>query len=618
LKLHPKSTWQTFLRSLNVVLFQAIVGVVFSLNFSYSILAQTPQAPQKVVRIAMQSSESGFDCAVESSEFTGTLCDSIFDSLLQYDHLARPALLQPRTAAAMPKISADGRIYTIKIKQGIRFSDHPAFNGKPRFLTARDYAYSLKRLLDPALKAQWQFLLDNKLQGVDALIADAKKTNKFDYDRAFAGLEAPDDETLIIRLKEPDYNLSYILAMPATSAVARELAEKYGTALNEHPVGTGAYVLQEWRRSSRIVLTVSPTYREDYFQSVGSTEPLDAPILKHLQGKRLPLVPRVEISVIEEEQPRWIAFLNNEFDYLRPLPTPFADIAMPGGKMAPAYTKLGITARPDEIAWLTYTTFNMNDPVIGGYTAEKIALRRAMSLGYPVEEEIRVVEKNQALKAHSPIAEGMVGFVLEQSPTLQYDPARAKALLDMYGYKDIDGDGYRELPNGQPLVIDHASTPDQRAKSRNELWQRAMRDIGIRMTFKRVEAVPQLRKLAQLGKMPMFTYGWIADYPDGENFLQLFTTKSIGGANYSMFSLPEFDAMYQQILSMPDSTARTAIYSKMVRLIWVYNPWRVNTLKRGTILIHPWLIGMKKHPFAHDAFRYLDIDLAKLTASQRK
>lgn len=211
----------------------------------------------------------------------------------------------------------------------------------------------------------------------------------------------------------------------------------------------------------------------------------------------------------------------------------------------------------------------------------------------------------------------MAGYVAEQSPTLQFDPSRAKALLDMYGYKDINGDGYRELPNGQPLVIDHASTPDQRAKSRNELWQRAMRDIGIRMTFNKIEALPQLRKLAQLGKMPMFTYGWIADYPDGENFLQLFTTKSIGGANYSMFSYPEFDAMYQQILSMPNSPERTAIYSKMVRLIWVYNPWRVNTLKRGTILSQPWLIGLKKHPFANDAFRYFDIDLAKLQAAAK-
>ena len=581
-------------------------------------VTSTAQQSQKVVRIAMQSSENGFDCALESSEFTGTLCDSIFDPLLQYDHLARPARLQPRTAAAMPQVSADGRIYTFKIKRGIRFSDHPIFKGKPRYLTAGDYVYSIKRMLDPALKAQWQFLFGDKLQGADEVVADAKKTNKFNYDRPFIGLEAPDDETLIFRLKEPDYNFNYILAMNATSAVAREVVEKYGAAVGEHPVGTGSYVLSTWRRSSHIVLTASPTYRETYFESIGSSDPLDAPILAHLKNKRLPLVPRIEISVIEEEQPRWLAFLNNEFDYLRPLPTPFVGLAMPNGKLAEKYVKHGITARPDEVAWLTYTTFNMNDPIIGGYTAEKVALRRAMSLGYPVDEEILVVEKNQAIKAHSPIAAGMAGYVAEESPTLQFDPARAKALLDLYGYKDIDGDGFRELPNGQPLTIDHASTPDQRAKSRNELWQRAMRDIGIRMTFNRIEALPQLRKIAQLGKMPMFTYGWIADYPDGENFLQLFTTKSIGGANYSMFSMPEFDAMYQQILSMPDSPERTVIYGKMVRLIWAYNPWRVNTLKRGTILIQPWLLGLKKHPFANDAFRYFDIDLSKFPATKNK
>lgn len=367
---------------LQTIIYSGFCGVIATSSFA--------QSAGKVIRIAMQSSENSFDCAVESSEFTGTLCDSIFDPLLQYDHLARPALLQPRTAVAMPQVSADGRIYTIKIKRGIRFSDHPVFNGKPRFLTARDYVYSLKRLLDPALKAQWQFLLDNKLQGADDVVAEAKRTNKFNYDRPFIGLEAPDDETLIVRLKEPDYNLSYILAMPATSAIAREVAEKYGRAVGEHPVGTGAYVLKEWRRSSRIVLTASPTYRETYFESVGSADPLDAPILAHLKGKRLPMVPRVEISVMEEEQPRWLSFLNNEFDYLRPLPTPFVGLAMPDGKMAETYAKRGITARPDEVAWLTYTTFNMNDSVIGGYTADKIALRRAMSLGYPVEEEIRV------------------------------------------------------------------------------------------------------------------------------------------------------------------------------------------------------------------------------------
>ena len=181
----------------------------------------------------------------------------------------------------------------------------------------------------------------------------------------------------------------------------------------------------------------------------------------------------------------------------------------------------------------------------------------------------------------------------------------------MHGYVDRDGDGWREMPDGSPLVIDQATTPEQRARERNKLWSRAMSDIGIRMTFDKVEKLPDLRRQAQLGKVQSFTYGWIADYPDGENFLQLFTTKSIGGANYSLFSLPEFDQLYERIKIMPDTPERTELYRRMVHLLWVYAPWRVNSMLRNTILIHPWIIGFKKHPFAHDAWKYLDVDLGR-------
>jgi ABC-type transport system substrate-binding protein len=187
----------------------------------------------------------------------------------------------------------------------------------------------------------------------------------------------------------------------------------------------------------------------------------------------------------------------------------------------------------------------------------------------------------------------------------------------MFGYVDRDGDGWREMPDGTPLVIDQASTPEQRARQRNELWRRSMEAIGVRMTFNKVEKLPDLRKQAQLGKVQSMTYGWIADYPDGENFLQLFWGKSIGGANYALFDHPEYNTMYERIKSMPDSPERTEIYRRMVRLLWVYNPWRVNSLMRNSVLIHPWVIGYKKHPFAHEPFRYLDIDVDRLKAGGR-
>ena len=578
-----------------------------ALALAAAALAAGAADPAKIVRTAYTSAERGFDCAREADEFTGTICDNIFDSLLQYDHLARPIRLQPRAAAALPEITDGGRTYTFRIKPGIYFAPDPAFRGAKRELVAADYVYSLKRFFDPKVRAQWAFLLDGKVAGAAALVEEAKRTGRLDYDKPIEGLQAPSRYEFRLKLVEPDYNMLYILAMPATAAMAREVVEHYGEAIAEHPVGTGPFKLGKWVRSSLVTLDANPDFREEYFTTAGGEDERDAEIARHLAGKRLPLVGRIVINVIEEHQPRWLAFLNAEHDFIRSVPVEFVEMALPGGKLAPNLARQGIQVRPDEVAWVTYTTFNMNDPVVGGYTPEKIALRRAISLGYPVHEEIAIVYKNQAIKIDSPIAPGMAGYVPETSPTLEYNPAKAKALLDMYGYLDRDGDGFREMPDGSPLTIDQASNPIQRDRQRNTLWRRAMEDIGIRMTFNKVEKMPDLRQQAKAGKVQSMTYGWIADYPDGENFLQLFTTKSIGSANYTMFSLPEYDALYERVRTMPDSPERTALYRRMVHILWVYNPWRVNSMFQYTILIHPWVKGYKKHPFGHEPYRYIDV-----------
>jgi ABC-type transport system substrate-binding protein len=181
----------------------------------------------------------------------------------------------------------------------------------------------------------------------------------------------------------------------------------------------------------------------------------------------------------------------------------------------------------------------------------------------------------------------------------------------MFGFVDRDGDGYRENPDGSPLSFDHASVPTVRERQRNELWKRSMDDIGIRVTFNKVEKLPELRKQARFGKVQSMSYGWIADYPDGENFLQLMWKGSIGQANYAMFDLPEYNALYEKAKRLPDGAERNALYAKMVKLILVYVPWMVETYKAQNILMQPWLLNYRKHPFAHEPWRYLDIDLAR-------
>jgi len=573
---------------------------------------------RKVVRTAFKSAESKLDPQAESDEASGTINDHIFDALLEYDFLARPAKLRPRTAVALPEVNADGTVYTLRIKPGIFFTPDPAFKGAKRELTAQDYAYSIRRLYDPKLKSQWLFLVEGKIKGADAVMAEARKTNRYDYDKPIEGLRALDRYTLRIELSATDYGFPYVLAMPATSAVAREVAEFYGEDFHSHPVGTGPYVLKSWTRGSKMVLEANPGFREVYFEGESGDDARSQEIAARLKGKRLPIVGRFEIYIIDEDQPRWLAFLNGEHEYIRPVPEDFAQVAIPGGVVAPNLKKKGITSTPDEIAYVTYTTFNLQADIdgkrndVGGYTPERVALRRAIAMAYRIDDQIALLDKHQSARAYSPLPPGVAGYDPKfVSPTLEYNPAKAKALLDMFGFIDRDGDGYRENPDGSPLVFDHAWYPRQRERQRNQLWKSSMDDIGIRVTFDKVEKLPELRKQARFGKVQSMSYGWIADYPDGENFLQLMSRGSIGQANYAMFDLPEYNELYERAKRLPDGPERNAIYAKMVKLICVYVPWMVETYKQETILMHPWLLNYKKHPFAHEPWRYLDIDLAR-------
>jgi ABC-type transport system substrate-binding protein len=577
---------------------------------------------RKVVRTASPSAESKLDPQAESDEMSGSINDQIFDSLLEYDYLARPAKLKPRAAAALPEVSADGTTFTFRIKQGIYFTPDPAFHGRRRELVAQDYVYSIKRLLDPKLTSQWLFLVEGKIRGADALMAEAKKTKRFDYDRPIEGLVALDRYTLRIRLNNTDFGFPYVLALPATAAVAREVREYYGDDFHAHPVGTGPYFLKEWVRGSRVMLEANPDFREETFESDGGDDAYSKEITANLRGKRIPIIGRIEIYVIEEAQPRWLSFLNGEHDYIRPLPEEFAQIAMPGGTLAPNLRRKGVRTTPDEIAYTTYTTFNLLPEIdgrrndVGGYSPERVALRRAIAMAFRIDEQIAILDKHQATRAYSPLHPSVAGYDPKfVSPTLEYNPAKAKALLDMFGFVDRDGDGYRENPDGSQLSFEHASIPTVRERQRNELWKKSMDDIGVRVTFGKVEKLPELRKQAQLGKVQSFSYGWIADYPDGENFLQLFSKASIGQTNYAMFDLPEYNALYAKAKLLPDGPERNALYERMVKLILVYVPWNVETYKAQNIVMQPWLLNFKKHPFSHEPWRYLDIDLARRPAN---
>jgi oligopeptide transport system substrate-binding protein len=565
----------------------------------------------KVLHLAFSIAETSFDPVLAYDAASNSVVEEISESMLEYEYLARPMKLAPLTLERLPEVSDRGATYLCRIRKGIFFAADPAFKGKPRELVAADYAYSLKRLLDPTLRSPWTWLLEGKLIGGDALQAAAKKSGKFDYDAPMPGLEVVDRYTLRVRLTRSDYTFGYVLAMPETAAVAREVAQAYGNDLGAHPVGTGPYLLKEYQRSHRIALEANPGFRKVVFNEPIPANPDDAALARALTGKVLPLIGRVEITIIEEGQPRWLAFLRGEVDYLQPFPIDFVDELLDQGKLKPALAAKGIQhellLRPN--TWWAY--FNMEDPVVGGYTPEKIALRRAIGMGFNTDEFIRVLNHGRAVPAQGPIPPDIAGYDPTQRTQAQvYDPAAARALLDRFGYKDRDGDGYRELPDGKPLVIEYWSRPTSGERQGDELWKKNMDAIGIRMVFKK-DQQPELRKMARAGKLQMRRDGWNADYPDAENFMQLLYGPNAGQANDARFNLPEYDRLYEQARMLPDSPERTRLFDRMTELVIAYAPWKLTHHLLEDHVIQPWVIGYKAHPIRSDIWKYLDIDASK-------
>jgi ABC-type transport system substrate-binding protein len=575
--------------------------------------APAPHAadPAKVIRHAFPAAETGFDPAGAQDLYSGTIEQAIFETLLTYDYLARPAKLVPLAAESLPQVTDNGKTYTLKVMKGIYFSPDPAFKGLKRELTAEDFIYSLKRLIDPKLRSPWAWLVEDKIVGLDELAEAAKKGAKFDYDRRIPGLEAVDRYTLRVRLKDTDYNLPYVLAHEPTSAVAREVIEKYadeGGRAMSNPVGTGPYTLKEWVRSSKIILEANAGYRGFVWDFKPGSGAEDKRIVAEMKGKQMPQVGRIEVSIIEEDQARLLAFEKGELDIMN-MEAPLAPNVLDGDKLKPSFASRGVKLSRFVDPEITYHYWNMQDPVVGGLTREKIALRRAMAMTFSVEEEIRIVRNGQAVEAQFPIPPGVVGHDPSYRTSVNFDPAGANALLDRFGYKK-GADGFRTLPDGKPLVVRYTSRPETLGRQQDELWSKAFAQLGIRMEVQKLRFPDQIKAEKEC-KIMMRTASWIADYPDGENFVQLLYSKNIHQNNSACATIPEYDRLYEQSIRMPASPERDSLYHQMAKIIETYAPWRLDISRYRNQIVQPQVLGYKKHPILHSEWQYIDVDTAK-------
>ena len=364
-------------------------------------------------------------------------------------------------------------------------------------------------------------------------------------------------------------------------------------------------------RSSKMVLDANPNFRQLPWNADPGNDPASQEIAASMRGRMLPRIGRIEVSVMDEAQSRWLAFLRGETDIEYQLSELAPTFMREDGSLRPEYAgrfRLDRSVDPE----ITYTFFNISERIgnepnpVGGYSREKIALRRAIAMAYKVEDQIGIIRNGQAVRAHFPVPPGVAGHDPAYRSSIPYDPSAANALLERYGYRR-GPDGYRSLPDGSPLVIRYSSTPTERDRQFDELFKRSLDSIGIRMVVHK-DRFPELIKLANQCRLMMRGAAWIADYPDGDNFMQLLYGPNTGQTNYSCYRSEAFDRRYERARLLPDGKERDRLYREMTRLLEVDTAWILGDSRYRNVLLQPRVVGYRKHPVLHAEWLYIDLE----------
>lgn len=562
-------------------------------------------------RFALSSPIKGFDPINANDVPTARVLGAVHETLLQYHYLERPFRVVPNLAKAMPEVSEGGKVYTFQLQEGVLFHDDEAFGGKPRELVAEDFVYAWKRLADPRLSANGWWVLESWVEGLDewrAAIAQVAKDLKDEpaakvkaaeqaaFEKPVSGLQAQGKHSLVVRLKRPYPQFPYILTMVYTAPMAREVAEHYGEELRQHGVGTGAFRVRSYRPGAKIVLVKNETFRDERYPSTGSQWAKDNGMLADA-GKKLPFLDKIEYEIIKESQPAWLKFLAGELDR-NGIPKDSFDNAISAGNLSADLVKKGVKLQtyPSQTLW--WVGFNLKDPVFQG--EKGLHLRRAIAYSHDAAKFIKVLYNGRGQPSDAIIPPHLAAY---DKSKLEYDYShsleKAREELALAGYPEGKG--------APKLRID---TRGEGSVSRqvSEFLLKGLNDIGLEAeiignTFQ------QFLQKARDGHTQIYWGGWVGDYPDEENWLQLLYGKNAdGGTNYSHYKNPEFDALYEKTREMPDSPERRALIQKAINLALRDVPWRMSFVQTDWVLHHRWLKNFYYGDVIYNWQKYLRID----------
>lgn len=578
--------------------------------------AQTDINAKKVLQLPIRTDgPKRLDPAQGSTVYDNMAIVQMYETLL-INKYTNPMEIEPLLLAEMPTTEDNGKTWHFQLKAGVVFynpHDEDLFSGsKTRPLTTDDVFYSLKRLADKKNQLKNWWLLENTIVGFDGYKETQNASEYFDYDAPVEGLRKISDSEFEIVLTKPVYRFLYILSMFQTSVVPREAVEAYRDDFSFNPVGTGPFILDTWVPKISLTLNRNPYYHDVRYPERDAWSREDRRIRMHrAAGEKVPFVDRIEFTMFIEDQPMWLTFNQNSIAYTE-VPAEYFEKAFDKRTRAikPELADRGVSAHSNKLLDFIFRHFNMEDPILGmynkdgSYSESHRAFRQAICLAVDLDEFNESFYNGLNVVYDGPIPPGLEGFpeARPDSSSRGLNLTKAREKLVEAGYKVVNGKAV-DAP-----VLDFYTSRGGNNQEQTEMLERQLAEIGISIN-KRLVDFSTLIEFVDNKKAQFFGFAWSSDYPDAENNLALFYGPNESpGSNHGNYDRPEYNELYDQIITMPPSAERTAIYVKMRDMILEDAPYVGSMARERFYLVNPWAMNFKPTERYWSWFKFVDVD----------
>ncbi|MDP1573395.1 MAG: ABC transporter substrate-binding protein [Coxiellaceae bacterium] len=610
----------------------------------------TENPEESTIHSAFASQPKTLDPARAYSADESGLIAQIYEPPLQYAYLKRPYELEPLTLTKMPTIiyldknnhplpnntAPDKIAYTIydfTIKPGIYYQPHPAFaknslpnnlhrladlkNTATRELTAEDYVYEIKRLASPRVHSPIYGVMSKYIVGFSAFTKTLGGLHQKGYidlrQYQLSGVTLISRYEYQIKIYGVYPQFLYWLAMPFFAPIPWEADLFYANpkliakniTFDWYPIGTGPYLLAENNPNAKIVLEKNPNFHPEYYP--GTTQ-------------KLPQVEKVVLSLDKESIPRWNKFLEGYYDRSGVSADSFDQVIQIDKNGKPTLTEAmkqkGIHLQTTVNPSIFYIGFNMLDPIVGGYSEKTKKLRQAIAIAIDQEESIQLFMNGRGIPAQSPIPPGIFGY--ESGPDhinkfiYTWDGKNikrksidtAKQLLAEAGYPNgINPKTHKRLT----LRYDTTSNGNPDDKAQLNWMRKQFAKIGIELDIHETDH-NRFQDKMRTGQSQLYSWGWLADYPDPENFLFLLYGPNgkvkFNGENASNYANPKVDKLFDEMKNMPNSEKRLEKIRELLNILQEDVPWVWGIHPIDFTLSHSWMTQTPAHGVANNILKY--------------